>query len=546
MAASIKLSGLKKIHPFFLSALTGLLLFAAWPVSPLTFLIFIAFVPLLWLERQGMRRAKFFGWVYLSMLIWNIGATWWVWNSTAPGAVGAILANSLLMCVPWTLFHFVKKRMGDTIGYLSLVVFWLGFEYFHLQNWGLSWPWLTLGNVFATHPNWVQWYEFTGTSGGGLWILAMNVLLFRLLWAAVQRKAAHPGATRQKMSDRRVAAVATLVLILPLLLSGLLKPAVADKTSISNIVIVQPNIDPYEKISVGTFDAQLTKLLRLSESAIDSNTVLVVWPETALYLENHIDEAHMKENYFLNPLWDFLRHHPRINLLTGMESFRFFKDKHSPTAFKIPDAEEYVESYNAAVILDSSGPVSFYHKSRLVPGVETLPPFLHFLDSWFEKFGGTTEGYTGQTDRTPLSTTDHSYRIATAVCYESIYGEFMSRYVRNGADIIAIITNDGWWGNTQGHKQHENYARLRAIETRRWVIRSANTGISCVIDPAGKIVESRPWDQATTIRMSVPTEQGMTFYARHGDCISWLAIALIVLFFAWNLITFIKTRNSRG
>ncbi len=516
-------------------------------MSPLTFLIFIAFIPLLWLDRQGIRRIKFFGWVYLSMLIWNIGATWWVWNSTAPGAAGAILANSLLMCLPWLAFHFVRQRMGSTIGYLSLLVFWLGFEYFHLQNWGLSWPWLTLGNVFATHPDWVQWYEFTGTSGGGLWILGLNVLLFQWLWQTVQRKAI----------NRRSIVIIALVLILPLLPSVLLIPSpeidpsgsvttTAVKPQTSNIVIVQPNIDPYMKISAGSFDAQLSKLLRLSESAIDSNTTLVIWPETALFTEHGIEEGHMKENYFLRPLWDFLRRHPRINLLTGIESFRFFNNKHSASAFKIPDAEEYVESYNAAAILDSSGPVSFYHKSMLVPGVETLPPFLHFLDSWFEKFGGTTEGYTGQPDRTPLQTTDHHYRIATAVCYESIYGEFMSRYVRNGADIIAIITNDGWWGNTAGHKQHENYARLRAIETRRWVVRSANTGISCIIDPAGRITDSRPWDQAATIRRSVPVEQKMTFYARYGDGISRLAIALTALFLIWNFVTIIKTRTSRG
>lgn len=506
-------------------------------MSPLTFLIFFAFIPLLWLDRQGIRRSKFFGWVYLSMLIWNIGATWWVWNSTAPGAVGAILANSLLMCLPWLAFHFVRQRMGDTIGYLSLLVFWLSFEYFHLQNWGLSWPWLTLGNVFATHPDWVQWYEFTGTSGGGLWILGLNVLLFQLLW---------DGAKKRAFELRRGLA-AVIVLAVPLLLSLLLKPAIFPTTATAgNIVIVQPNIDPYMKISAGSFDAQLGKLLRLSESAIDSNTVLVIWPETALFMEHGIEEDSMKQNYFLRPLWDFLRRHPRINLLTGIESFRFFNNKHSASAFKIPDAEEYVESYNAAVILDSSGPVSFYHKSRLVPGVETLPPFLHFLDSWFEKFGGTTEGYTGQPDRTPLPTTDHRYQIATAVCYESIYGEFMSRYVRNGANIIAIITNDGWWGNTAGHKQHENYARLRAIETRRWVVRSANTGISCIIDPAGRITRSRPWDQAATIRQSVPAEQQLTFYARYGDCISWLAISLAVLFFVWNLVTIIKTSTSRG
>jgi apolipoprotein N-acyltransferase len=78
------MSAMKKLHPFLLSALTGLLLYAAWPESPLTPLIFIAFVPLLWLERQGLRAGRFFGWTYLSMLIWSIGATWWIWNSTVP------------------------------------------------------------------------------------------------------------------------------------------------------------------------------------------------------------------------------------------------------------------------------------------------------------------------------------------------------------------------------------------------------------------------------------------------------------------------------
>jgi len=528
---------LKKLHPFLLSALTGLLLYAAWPESPLTPVIFIAFVPLLWLERQGTRAVQFFGWAYLSMVIWNIGATWWVWNSTGPGAVGAILANSLLMCIPWALFHWVHKRMGHAFGYSALIVFWLSFEYFHLQDWGLSWPWLTIGNVFASHPAWIQWYEYTGVSGGGLWIWIMNLL-------------------QHKRFGRRKALIAALLLIVPLVASLIITPARPDKTYApvspqatrpSNIVIVQPNIDPYEKISTGSFDAQLQRLIRISDSAIDSSTTLIIWPETALFMDNGgFDEDHLKDNYFLNPLWDFLRRHPRINLLTGIESFRFFNDKHSPTAFKIPDANKYVESYNAAAILDSGGMVRVYHKSRLVPGVETIPPFLHFLDSWFEKFGGSTGSYTGQPNRIALPTTDNLYHIAPAVCYESIYGEFMSRYVHNGADIIAIITNDGWWGNTPGHRQHRDYARLRAIETRRWIVRSANTGISCVIDPAGNILQSLPWDQAGTIKTSVPPEHEMTFYARFGDVISRIAILLTALLFAWHVITIIKRRAGRG
>jgi apolipoprotein N-acyltransferase len=534
---------MKKLPPLLLSFLSGILLFAAWPMSPLTFLIFIAFVPLLWLDHQGIGRKKFFGWVYVTMLIWNASTTWWIWNATAPGAVGAILANSLLMCLPWLGFHFIKKQLGPATGYLSLIALWLSFEYFHLHDWGLSWPWLTVGNVFATHPDWVQWYEYTGVSGGGLWILVVNILFFLLL----KKRILIPGPSASGSRDRRFPMVGywlPAAIIIPLCLSFAIKPAPQDKSPVKNVVIVQPNIDPYEKLYSGTFDAQLANLIRLSETQIDSHTVLVVWPETALYMENPIDEAHLRQNYFLRPLWDFLRRHPSINLLTGIESYGMFDDTHGGTARKLPEGNRYVEDYNAAVTLDSAGAVGFYHKTMLVPGVETLPSFLHFLDVWFEKFGGTTGGYIGQKERTPMLTSNHSYRIATAVCYESIYGEFMSKYVRNGADLMAIITNDGWWGNTPGYRQHENYARLRAIETRRWIVRSANTGVSCVIDPMGNIIDPQPWVQAAAIRQAVPAlDENLTFYVRYGDLISLLAVALTILCFGWAIWTLIKMRR---
>ncbi len=429
--------------------------------------------------------------------------------------------------------------MGNTIGYASLIVFWLSFEYLHLQNWGLSWPWLTLGNVFAARISWIQWYSYTGTSGGGLWALVVNVLLFQVIWDGVQHQA---------WTGRRIL-WASLVLFLPLLFSlaifyAPLKPAEAPLST--NVVIIQPNIDPYEKISTGSFDAQLNKLIRLSDSTIDSNTVLVVWPETALYNEHGFEEDHLKENFFLRPLWAFLRRHPRINLLTGIESLRIFDYKHSGTAMKIPDTEKFYESYNAAVIMDTLGPEAFYHKSRLVPGAEFLPPFLRFMVPVFEKFGGTEDGYTIQDDRTPMATTNHSYSIAPVICYESQYGEFVSRYTHNGANVIAIITNDGWWGNTPGYRQHERYASMRAIENRRWVIRSANTGVSAILDPEGRIIESRPWAESAAFRFAVPAETELTFYARYGDCISKVAVALTALFWLWYVITLINTRKGRG
>ncbi len=538
---------MKKIHPFFLSILSGLLLFAAWPVSPLTFLIFVAFVPLLWLEQQATRGIRFFGWVYLCLLIWNLATTWWICNSTIPGGIAANMANSLLMCLPWIGFYNVKKRLGATWGYLALILFWLSFEYIHL-NWELSWPWLTLGNVFATHPGWVQWYEFTGTSGGSLWVLVVNLLIFLLLRETFSEAGNRP------VQWKAAIALFVLLIVLPVI-SRILTPSTTSLASLSasgstvppppepNIVIIQPNIDPYEKFAEGNQEKELQKLILLSESQIDSQTALVIWPETAI--TGPINEDRMKSDSFMVPVWDFMHRHPALDLLTGVEGYRILDAKDRTTwSFRLPD-NKYEDSYNSAALLDSND-FRIYHKSKFVPGVETLPSFLKFMTPLFEKFGGTTGGYTLQTERTVLQTSNHSYRIAPSVCYESIYGEFMSAYVRNGADLLVIITNDGWWGKTPGYRQHENYARLRAIETRRWVARSANTGISCFIDPAGQVIDPQPWDSATVIKRTVPRTTTLTFYVRHGDMLSRIVIALTILLILGWLFLIFKRINRHG
>lgn len=515
---------MKKFLNLYIAIGGGLLLFAAWPVSPLTFLLFISWIPLLWLESKVESRKKFFGLTYITMLVWNVATTWWIWNASPPGAVGAFLANSLLMCFPWLGFKIAKKWLGETAGYISLIAFWMCFEYIHLQDWGLSWPWLTLGNGFATHPEWVQWYEYTGTSGGTLWILLVNIFLFLHLKNNFNREGA-------KNYKNLLAGI--LLLILPIafsLISTTHKKIPGDR---SNIVIVQPNIDPYEKVSelTGSFEAQLQKLISTTEKQVDENTALIVWPETALYTASRMDEQNLKQNYFLNPLWAMLNKYSNASLFTGIESFKMF-DK--PTKY----SEEYdgfhYESYNGSVVLDSNGAKSFYHKSMLVPGVETLPWFLKFIDKWFAKFGGTTAGYARQSDRTVLEAKG-GYKIAPSICYESIYGEYMSKYVRNGANLICIITNDGWWEKTPGHKQHMNYARLRAIETRRWVARSANTGISCFIDESGNVINPQPYNTAAAIKLNVPILSSITFFVKYGDILSKIMIAISILLLGWSI-----------
>ena len=515
-----------------ISILGALLLWAAWPTSPLTLLIFVAWLPLLFLTERGLSWRQYFGYTYIHMVLWNVLTTWWVAKASLVGGVSAFFANSLIMCVPWLLYYFTTKHVKGFIGSLSIIAYWLAFEYLH-HNWDLSWPWLTLGNAFATHPGWVQWYEYTGTPGGSLWILLSNVMIFYVLKLYSQE-----GRTLRYF--RNIAAW-LLLLFIPILLSFFVKNDLTLLHSKYNVVVVQPNIDPWgEKFEAGSQEAQLQKLISLSKEQIDANTALVVWPETAIPFQT--DENKLKENFALDPLLTFLKGNPHINLVTGLEGFRQFDTKISRFAKSFRNGGGYYEMYNTALMLDSSN-IQIYHKSRLVPGVEVLPGFLAFMAPAFEKFGGTGGGYAKDTNTHVFTTSNNSYNVTPAICYESIYGDYLAAFNRKGANLVCIITNDGWWGDTQGYKQHMNYARLRAIESRKWVARSANTGVSCFIDPFGNIIQQMGWDVDGALKQTVPAYVTDTFYTRHGDLLSKIvsgpAAALLLL----SIIRKIKSRT---
>lgn len=524
---------MKKIIPFSLSIFSGLLLFAAWPVSPLTFLIFFGFVPLLFIADSIQKKSSFFWYSFLALLIWNASTTWWIWNSTDIGSIAAIIANSLLMCLPWWGFFGMKKRSGKLIGYFSLISFWMLFEYIHL-NWQLSWPWLTLGNVFASHPEWIQWYEFTGVSGGTLWVLITNVLIFEII-QSIRLK---------YVLSKLLIKVAALV-ILPLLFSFYNIFYLLNHTfyspSQNNIVIVQPNIDPFQKFELANAAGQINTLISLSEKQIDTATRLVIWPETAMSVAAWQDN--IRNNNFYQPVFDFVNRHPDISLISGIETMKSYtKETATATASKREDGV-YVDAFNAAILIKANQPLQLYNKSKLVPGVESIPSFLKFMGPVFEQFGGSSGGY-GKSDSSIVFHTDNNpYDAAPIICYESIYGEYVASYVAKGANILTIITNDGWWGNTPGHKQHLQYARLRAIENRKWVARSANTGISAVIDDKGNILDTRGWDKAASFKFPFPVNDALTFYTRYGDWLYQVATAFAFLLIGWNIFLVMKQKN---
>jgi len=506
------------LHPLTLSLLSGLLLTSAWPNTALTIGLFFAWVPLLLLAHQKGKSFPLLRYVGLSLLIWNTGTTWWLWNSTGFGAIAAIVINTTLMCIPWWGFNKIRKHFSESISLFSLVVFWLTFEYVHL-NWSISWPWLTLGNGLSAFTQYIQWYEYTGVGGGSLLIWMVNLLVFLSI-------------TSLKESNKKLAmyySSMAIVLITSLVfISQQLLPVKMSNDEKSTVVVVQPNIDPYQKFESLTTADQINRLIQLSSNATDSNTTMLIWPETAMSAADWQDN--IKGNEYYQPIFQFLAKHPSIQLISGIETFKQYGTTAATKTARKTNDGIYYDAFNASVSLRANKEPVYYNKSKLVPGVESLPSFLRFMAPVFEQFGGSTGGY-GVSD-TAVVFRDHIAALYAApiICYESIYGEYVTNYVKSGATMLAIMTNDGWWGNTPGHQQHLYYAKLRAIETRRWIARSANTGISAFINPRGEIVQSLPWNKRGTLKMDIPAEHSVSFYVHYGDLIFKMASAFAAFF----------------
>ena len=205
----------------------------------------------------------------------------------------------------------------------------------------------------------------------------------------------------------------------------------------------------------------------------------------------------------------------------------------------------YYDSFNAAIQIENSARVAFYHKSLLVPGVEQLPfaSILSFFKPVFAAFGGTTGGY-GRQEQPSVFYAQSGMGVSPVICYESIWGDYVAKSVRQGASFIAIITNDGWWGNTSGKDQHLAYAKLRAIENRRWVARSANTGISAFINQRGDVVQQSQWWTATALKADINLNEEQTFYTRSGDLIAPAACWGSLLLIAFTGFMIFRLRRS--
>ena len=555
-----------KLRLILLSLASGLLLSLAWPERGCPALLFIGFIPLLRMEdlistnRDRFNRFSVFFYSYPGFLLWNLLPTWWIVNSTGEGAILAVVLNSMFMSIILSFFHGTKRRLNSMpAAYLALICFWIMFEYLHL-NWDLNWPWLNLGNGFSSYYRWVQWYEYTGAFGGTVWVLAANIMIFSLL-KGEKRKA--KSENKVEISEKRKAksekedanfgksiesrliqkfhlslfafrfSIISLLILLPILFSYVMYYSYHEKSRPVNTVILQPNIDPYSEQYVLPPMQVVGRIVKLAGPAIDSGTNILVTPESALQQE--MWENNMETFESIGLVRNIISKYPNLNIIVGGSTYYAFKpgEKIPHTARKFTKENAWYNRYNAAIMVNRYPALQLYHKSKLTPGVEVLPSYNGF--KWLEKYAidlGGIVGSLGTDSVRRVFNVVNMPPVAVCICYESIFGEFFSEFVRNGAQVMCIITNDGWWGNTAGHRQHFAFAHLRAIETRRSILRSANTGISAWIDQRGDAHEQTKYWVPAVIKARVNANDKITFYTRHGDYIakwmSWLGGLLYI------------------
>lgn len=508
---------------------TAVLLAISWPANgSLTPLVFGAFIPMLWLENQirenGEKRSgrKVFLHAWLAFGLFNLFTTWWVSFAHWSGTAATTVINGALMATCFWLYHQVAKSLGRGRALLLLPVLWMPVEYLHM-DWDMSFPWLNLGYVFANRPTWIQWYSYTGVWGGTFWVLWVNAYFFTSFL---------PGKLKATLVSWGLKSI--FAILLPFGVSYWMYSSYEERGNAVEVVVVQPNLDPYtEKFMLSDYET-IDRFEEFASPYLTQNTTYIVGPETMI--GRGLDERSLSYKQSIRKIQELTEKYPNLNVVIGASTFATYHTPETSTAREMRNGDGYYDSFNTSMQLGGmENPLQLYHKTKLVVGVEKVP-FVWMLGPLLKDgidLGGATGTLGGQEERSVfVHTRFDSLVIGTPVCWEADFPGFTSEFVKNGAKALFAITNDGWWANTPGKSQHMYYASVRAIENRRDVVRSANTGISCYINQRGDISHQIPYGEDGAFAVDVHMNDELTIFSQMGDMIGrvsmFLCVALIL------------------
>ena len=485
--------------------------------------LLVALVPLMIISENlsDSRRDwwRMCGYAAATFLVWSALTIWWVWIATPIGPITAAIVGTFYNLVAFMTYHYTVKRAKRALAYTLLVTLWIATEWAYNSADVMTFPWLLLGHGFSGDIWAVQWYEYTGIFGGTLWALISNIAIFEIL----------------RTRSRGAVVRAALIVVAPIALSLGLYFGYTPSERTTTISVVQPNVPCYveEREKAGKMDPTENTCRLMGR--LPRESTFAVLPESALAYIPSVFSADEEEFSQLMPILTIMHsgHLLDTKLIVGASTVRYYGDKPATNTARYSDWYGWYDHYNSALLTNIRGEVEdVYHKGKLVIGVEAVP--LKNLFDLFEIDLGGISGQLGWGDRHSIFE-NKGVKIGPAICYEGLYGNYFAGFAREGAEVMAVISNDGWWGNTPGHRRLFDFCRLRAIETRRSIARSANTGISGFISPRGETIGDRlEWDEEGVLTAEVELREDKTLYTIYGDWvarISTLVAALALLYY---------------
>jgi apolipoprotein N-acyltransferase len=477
------------------AALAGGLLALAFPPFPLGFLAFIALAWIL-LIVHGVRprvaavRGYVFGFVF------HFGTIYWTGWVSGPGMLVMVAILALYVSAVFWLYAWMREKLGERALWLFPFV-WIAHEY--LRGVGdLAFPWTNLSLSQVHYIPLIQFADITGDLGVGLWVCFISVVVCRLVsgWRPAPR--------------RRLGILWAILIILfaaPYLYG---RSAIQRLTTTETVrvAVLQGDIDSNRKWDSAYVDQSFAIYEAQTRAAAAHGARLIIWPETSapVYLRSEPQYHHALRE---------LSGELGVTLLIGTLEYANVK------------GGGYL-SYNAAVMLDTGiYHPEFHAKLHLVPLGEWIPfsDRIKVLDRL--EVGGAHFTYGTKYVLFP----HEPGPFAAAICFESVFPEIVRGFALAGARFLVSITNDGWYGFSSGPTQHALIAVFRAIETRYPIARSANTGISALIDRAGRLHDATAQYIPDVIVGDMPLGPAgsQTFFVRHGMFVgSWCLILTIV------------------
>lgn len=499
---------IRKIPLLILSAV---LLVLSFPPFSLGFAAWFSFVPLFWaLDGEGKRRGFALGYIY--GFVFFLGTVNWVIHSMYHYGGVPILASVLVMLTlvaylslfPAVFGLFFAASSGASVAARVILApsLWAALEY--LRGYLFTgFPWAVLGYTQAHYLPVIQIADNTGVWGVSFLVVAVNAAVFFVARAYAKKE-------RLPVWEALVVALMFISTVSYGVLTIRGVDGAMESWSKIKAGVLQGSIDQGVKWDKSYQQKTLDIYRALSVNASGAGARLLVWPETAIPFYFEADKV---KNGFIG---DIVRDTGSY-LLTGSPSYNYNR------------ASGTTEYFNSAYLVSPEADViGRYDKVHLVPFGEYVP--LRSILPFEKLTAGVGDFSSGPG---PLPIRFEGGGIGVLVCFESIFPELARLEVKNGATVLVNITNDGWFGRTAAPYQHFEMSVLRAVENKTFVLRAANTGISAVIDPVGRIrKKTRLFEKAAIVDEIGLRHSRPTFYTAYGDVFAYLcagvAAALIL------------------